>query len=143
MSTDFKAPPDQTAAALLSGIVGDLQHLLQQQLQLMRQEAGIAVRQRTGAGLTIGLGAAISLIGGFTLSLALSHLLYWLLTPVGMDPGRLPLWGCYGVIAVLLLVIGGVMTRVGLARFRQVSTSVSTVESSLMEHVEWKKNQPQ
>jgi hypothetical protein len=141
MSTDFKAP-EQTAAALLSGIVGDLQHLLQQQIQLMRQEAGIAVRLRAGAGVTIGLGAAMSLIGGFTLSLALSHLLYWILTPVGLDPGRVPLWGCYGVVAVLLLAIGGLMIRRGLARFRQFNSSASAAESSLREHVEWK-NQPQ
>lgn len=135
MSTDFKAPPEHTAAALLAGIVGDLQNLVQQQVLLVREEVGVELRDRTAAGAVIGLGSGTALVGGFTLCQSLSHLLYWMLTPDELDPGRLPLWACFGLVAVLFLTIGGIVVSVGLARFRNIRLkNVKVFE----ENVEWK-----
>jgi hypothetical protein len=126
MSTDVKAPPEHTAAALLSGIVGDLQNLVQQQVLLVREEVSVELRERTAAGAVIGLGAGTVLAGGMTLCLALSHLVHWVVSPVGMDPGRLPLWACFGLVAVLFLAFGGIVVRVGLAQFRCIKLRNAT-----------------
>ena len=136
MSTDFKVTPEQTAASLLSGIVGDLQLLLQQQLMLMRQELGIEVRRCVTAGGIICLGAGTLLLGGIALTMTLSHLLYWMVCPVGMDPGRIPLWACYGIIAVLVSLIGAGISNRGLARLRSITSYNLTVRKVLEEQVE-------
>ena len=61
MSTDVKDPPDQTAASLVSGILGDLQHLVEQQFRLTRREIEDEIRQRTTAAAVLVLGATVVL----------------------------------------------------------------------------------
>ena len=141
MSTDFKAPVEQSAAALLSGIVGDLQHLLQQQITLIRQEIGIELRHHATTGIIIGIGAGTLLSGGVTICLSLSHLLYWVMSPAGTEAGRLPLWACFAAVACLFLIAGGIMVRLGVSRFRSTESPDTTAATILEEHEEWK-NQP-
>ncbi len=120
MSTDLQDPPQQTAAALLSGILGDLQHLVEQQFQLTRREIEDELRQRMAAAAVFASGMVALILGVIMACLAAVHLLHWAAVPAEIDSAWLPLWACYAVVAAVLCVLGGILAMVGRARFRAI-----------------------
>ncbi len=119
MSVDSTTPPQQqpqhNAAALLGGIVGDIQSLVQQQVQLTRNEIVTELRERLVRWAVITSGIGIAILGAIMLCLTASHLLHWGLSPPESDPASLPLWACYGVVSATLLAVGGGVARIGSA----------------------------
>ncbi len=122
MSIELEDPPDPTAASLVRGILGDLHHLVQQQLALTRREIVVELRQWAAAGALRGLGAAMWLVAVIALCLALSHLLHWMMSPAGTDPASFPLWACHAAVAAVFAVVGAIMISTGRARFRGGNT---------------------
>ena len=121
MSTDVEVPPVQTAASLVSGILGDLQHLVEQQFQLTRREVEEELRQRAAAAAVFAVGMGVFFLDAIILCLTLAHLLHWMASPPGTDPAWFPLWACYAVVATVLIVIGGILTQVGRVRFSTIN----------------------
>ena len=121
MSTDVEVPPVQTAASLVSGILGDLQHLVEQQFQLTRREVEEELRQRAAAAAVFAVGMGVFFLDAIILCLTLVHLLHWATSPPETDPSSLPLWACYAVVAAVLVIIGGILTQVGRVRFRTIN----------------------
>ena len=121
MSTDVEVPPLQTAASLVSGILGDLQHLVEQQFQLTRREVEEELRQRAAAAAVFAVGMGVFFLDAIILCLTLAHLLHWMASPPGTDPAWFPLWACYAVVATVLIVIGGILTQVGRVRFSTIN----------------------
>lgn len=110
----------QSASALASGILGDLQDLVGQQFRLTRREIEDEVRGRSVAAGIFGIGVAAYLLAGGMLALSLSHLLHWASSPAGSDPARLPLWVCQAVTAAVLFGVGTVLANLGRERFGAV-----------------------
>lgn len=137
MSAGVEEPAKQTAASLLSGILGDLQQLIEQQFQLTRREIEDELRQRATAGAVFGLGIGGLFLGVVLLCLSLVHLLHWAASPAGADPAWLPLWACHAVAAVAIVVIGGILTYVGLAKFNAVEPFQNPATELMQEHVPW------
>lgn len=135
MSTEVEYPPEQTAASLVSGILGDLQRLVEQQFQLTRREIEEELRQRVAAAAVFGLGVGILFLGAIVLCLTAAHLLHWVASPPGTDPAWLPLWACHTVVAAVLAVSGGILAQVGRAMFRSVTPFQNPVTEILQEHV--------
>ena len=135
MSTEVEYPPEQTAASLVSGILGDLQHLVEQQFQLTRREVEEELRQRAAAAAVFGLGTAVLFLDAIALCLTLAHLLHWVASPPGTDPAWLPLWACYAVVAAVLAVSGGMMVLIGRAKFSSIEPFQNPVTEILQEHV--------
>ena len=135
MSTEVEYPPEQTAASLVSGILGDLQRLVEQQFQLTRREIEEELRQRVAAAAVFGLGVGILFLDAIVLCLTAAHLLHWVASPPGTDPAWLPLWACHTVVALVLTVSGGILAQVGRARFRSVTPFQNPVTEILQEHV--------
>lgn len=125
MSTlnDVEVSREQTAASLVGGIVGDLQHLVQQQFQLTRREIELQVRQYAIAAAIVGLGGVMILVAGVAVCLALSHLLYWFASPATTDPASVPLWACHALAAAAFAIIGGLMVHNGRAEFGRTDTN--------------------
>ena len=134
MSTEVEYPPEQTAASLVSGILGDLQHLVEQQFQLTRREIEEELRQRVAAAAVFGLGVGVLFLDAIVLCLTAAHLLHWAASPSGTDVAWLPLWACYAVVAAVLAVSGGIMVLVGRARFRSIDSFKNPVTEILQEH---------
>jgi len=137
MSTDLEDRSGQTAASLVSGILDDLQDLVEQQFQLTRREIEEEIRQRAAAAAIFTLGLGVFFLDAIVLSLTLAHLLHWVASPPGTDPAWLPLWACHAVLAAVLVVIGGVLTWVGRARFRSIDRSQNPVTEFLQENAPW------
>lgn len=137
MSTDVEVPPKPSAASLVSGILGDFQHLVQQQLQLTLREIEAELRLRGIAAAIFGLAAGVLFLAGIALSQALSHLLHWTASPPGTDPASFPLWACHFVVAAVLFVIGGTLVLVGRARFRCTNACQNPASEFLQEQATW------
>ena len=134
MSTDLEDPLERTASSLLSGILSDLQHLVDQQFQLTRREIEVELRQRAAAGTVFGVGVGILFLAAIALCLTLSHLLHSVASPPGTDPAWLPLWACHAVVAAVLVVCGGILAHVGRARFRSIDPSQNPATEIFQEH---------
>jgi hypothetical protein len=137
MSTEVEYPPEQSAASLVSGILGDLQHLVEQQFQLTRREIEEELRQRAAAAAVFGLGMVILSLDSIVLCLTLAHGLHWAASPPATDPAWLPLWGCYAVVAALLAAIGGTLAWVGRAKFKSIEPFHNPITEILQELVPW------
>ncbi|MBC7819098.1 MAG: phage holin family protein [Planctomycetaceae bacterium] len=134
MSIDIEDPPEQTTASLVSGIFGDLKHLVEQQFQLTRQEIETGLRQRAAAAAVIGFGLGILFLAAVAICLTFSHLLHWAASPPGTDPAWMPLWVCHAVVAAVLAVSGVTVACVGRAKFRSIDPLQRPDNEILQEH---------
>lgn len=128
-----ESQPEQTAASLVSGILGDLQHLVEQQFQLTRREIEEELRQRAAAAAVFGFGMGTLFLDAIVVCLSLAHLLHWMSSPPGTDPAWLPLWTCYAVVAAVLTVSGMILAQVGRVRFRSITPFQNPVTEILQE----------
>lgn len=117
MSIELQDRPAQSATALLDGILGDLQQLVQQQLALTRQEIAVELRQCVSAGVALSLAIGVSLISGIEFAIAASHLLHWWTQPTLRATETLPLWACHAIVAGGLAVIGGILCLVARSKY--------------------------
>ena len=138
MSTDvIDDPAKQTATSLLTGILADLQHLVEQQFQLTRREIEQELHQRAAAGALFGAGIGLLSLGVIVLCLAAVHLLHWVASPPGSDPAWLPLGACHAAVAAVFVVIGGILAQVGRVRFKSIKSFHNPVTEILQEPHQW------
>jgi hypothetical protein len=135
-------PREQSATGLVSGILSDLQSLVEQQFLLIRREIVRDVKRGAEASSLIAAGALVAFLGGFSLSMAAAECLYWLTAPDGTDPSSLPRWGCYAIVSVLLIGVGAVLGLSGRQKFKNIQPMKSPAVEALKENVEWTTNPP-
>jgi hypothetical protein len=139
MATEVQNYPEQSATSLVTGIVGDLQDLIKQQLALTRKEIEADLRKTRQAASLLVAGLLTLVPAAFTLCLMLAHLLYYLTaSPVGSnDVNPLPLWACYGIVTAVLTAVGGVMAFAGKKKFDSFNPLPDESTQVLKENVEW------
>ncbi len=129
MFTDAKDLPVKTAASLVTGILGDLQLLVEQQFQLTRCEIEQELRQRASATAVFAAGLAVYFLSMLMSSLAAAHLLHWATLPTSADAAGIPLWVCECGIALVLCGIGSLLAALGRRRFLAVTLSQNPATS--------------
>lgn len=137
MSADVEFPPEQTVASLVSGILDDLKHLVEQQLRLTRRELELELRRQAAAAVVFMLGAATLFLTVPALCLTSAHLLHWAAAPPETDRAWLPLWACHAVVTAALAVVGAVLLQIGRARYRALAARRNRVPQVLREDVRW------
>jgi hypothetical protein len=134
MSKSEKVASEQSVGPLLEGIVADLEKLVGQQLDLLRQE----VRQEIGRAKTaaeegaagVGLLALGGIFTGHTLALLLHR------------TTGIPLWACYGVVALVTASTGAALLRqAGSDAARVRLDSLPQTTTALRENLTWLKEQ--
>ncbi|MDR4480595.1 MAG: phage holin family protein [Nitrospira sp.] len=126
-------PHPISIAALATGLVDDLRRLVSQEIRLAQHEMQLELRKVAKGLLHAALGIILSLVA---ISLFLVMLVHIVHTYAGM-----PLWACYGLVAVIAAALGGIflynMVNVGsslrLWPFRTVR--------SIKEDAQWIKEQ--
>jgi len=141
MATAYQNPTEQTATSLVTGIIDDIQDLVKQQFQLARREVEQDFRKATQGAVYFALSAGILFISAIVFCFALAHLLHWATSPVDADPARLPLWACHGIVALVLLGIGGMIAYVGRMKFKTIDPLHNPATEALKENIEWATNQ--
>jgi len=137
-------PHDVSTAApagltdLVRGIVNDVGDLIRQEVRFARTEVKSDLRKLKGAVVFLAIGAAIATLGVILLSLMIVHLIHWLSLPPGTgETARIPLWGCYGLTALLFLVPGGVLLALAVNRFQANNPLPDQTLRSVEENVSW------
>jgi len=114
---------------LLSGLVTDVEELVQQQFELFKTEIKEEMREARQALIPTLAGAGILAMAIFFFAFALVYLL-------NMASGW-PLWACFAIVAAGLGIAGGVAFAVGLQRLRQLSPVADESVEELQENVRW------
>jgi len=115
MSTTVSSGPDgsPTVTELVSGIMGDVQNLAVQHLDLFRREMKEDVKKTTDALSSLAVGLAVAQVGSFLLSLMLVHLM------MELAP-NLPGWVYYGAIGLAVSIIGACGIAFGVKKIKSV-----------------------
>jgi hypothetical protein len=137
MPIDLQSPPEPSTTSLLAGILDDVQKLIKQQLLLTRKEV---TQEIQNAAMAIGFfvaAAAVLFFGVLILGFGLVHFIHWLSTPAGVDPAKIPLWGCHALVGGPLGLLGLVFTWLGANKIRAINPLNNPAADALKENVEW------
>jgi hypothetical protein len=117
-------------AALVGGVISDLQLLIKQELALARREMVDEARKTKDAALSLGVGIGIAALSGLLLTLMVVHLLNWAVP-------SLPLWGCYGIVAAVLAAAGAVLWLHGKSKAHEIQLVPPQTAETMKENLQW------
>jgi hypothetical protein len=117
----------------VSSIIADVQHLIQQQLAMFRQEIQDEFRKAWQSAAVLAAGALITAVGSVMLLLMLPLLLNWLVP-------ELPLWACFGIVGGVLAAAGGVCVFVAVKRIQSCHPLTNQAVEAFKENLQWSIN---
>lgn len=91
--------------SLVRGIIDDAKQLVIGHYEFRKYQTLREIAKAKAAAIWIGTGIAFAGIGVVLVALMAVHLLHAL--------SNLPLWGSYGIVGIVLLVLGGVFLYAG------------------------------
>jgi len=140
MSNGVQSPPDPSLTGLVKGIITDLGDLIRHEIRFARAEIKSDFDKSKEAAAVLASGAAVALLGLLLLAWMLVHLLHWLTIPAEValrDAGRIPLWGCYGIVGAVLFAIGAALAMAGKKKFDSFNPLPDETAKTVKENVEW------
>jgi len=136
MANEVHAPADEASlASLLRGIISDVGDLIRHEIRFARTEMKSDVRKVSRAGAVLALGAGTVALGVVFAALMLVYLIHHL--SGAPDSASIPLWGCYGIVAAVFLVVGAGMSFVGYNALQKLNPLPDQTAQSVKENVEW------
>jgi protein-S-isoprenylcysteine O-methyltransferase Ste14 len=133
MADRISTETSPSLTSLVTEIVGDLQKLVRQEIQLARTEVKQEWEKTKTAASAMAAGAALLTLGTFVLCFALGYLL-WTYT-------ALPRWACFGIVGLALVVLGVILLLAGRSKANQVSVIPPQTAETMKENVQWIQNQ--
>ncbi|MEN9845040.1 MAG: hypothetical protein RIS36_187 [Pseudomonadota bacterium] len=130
MIEDFRREFESTMIPLLRGIVDDTQKLLRQEIALARVEVTEDALRARDAVVGISVGALMGYMAFIFVCFAAVYLL------VAYQPG-LPVWGAYGIVAVILAVMSWIFTSRGVRRAREIRGIPEQTVDSIQQGFQW------
>lgn len=129
---DMKYGSRPSMTSLIGGLFADLRALVVQELRLASHEVREELGKARSAGISLALGAGLSVLGGLLLILMIVHML---------NAAGLPLWASYGLVG---LVLGGS----GVALIMKAKTKAGDIHvvpirtvQTMKENVSWIKEE--
>jgi Putative Actinobacterial Holin-X, holin superfamily III len=115
---------------LIAGIVRDAQTLIGQQLALFQSEFKKDLGKTKDAVIPLAVGMAVCLLAGFFVFMMAAHLAVWLWPD-------LPLFAAYGIVGVVLAILGGSLVAIGKSKFEAFDRLGEKSVEGLKENVQW------
>jgi hypothetical protein len=140
MSNGVQSPPDPSLTGLVKGIITDLGDLIRQEIRFARAEIKTDFQKTKDSIAVLASGAAVAVLGLFLLAWMLVYLLHWLTIPAEsalQDPGKVPLWGCFGIVGAVLLAIGSALAMAGKKKLDSFNPLPDETAQTVKENVEW------
>jgi len=129
MDYETSAGKTQSIGTLISGIISDTRNLFAQELRLAKLEIGADLRRVKSAAIMLVAGGVILALGAVLLILMLVHLLDALTD--------LPLWGAYGIVGGVILLVGLMMLLAGKKKTQDVGLVPDETTEAIKEDVGW------
>ena len=102
----------------LRGIVDDFQKLMTQEVALLRAEVKRDWDKAKMAMCPMAAGAALGIAALLQFGIAAGLGIYAAGSPVGLDPARIPMWGCFAIAGLAFGIVSGVLLAVGTRAFQ-------------------------
>ena len=123
---------DTSMSTLISGIVGDAQELVRQEIALARQEIREEISNAKDAGIKLAIAGGVLAVGGLllvlTIAQALADLLNW------------PTWAGYAIVGVVLAIVGYILLSLAQKSMKEISPVPEKTVETMKENVEWIKD---
>jgi hypothetical protein len=114
---------------LLSGIIGDAQELMRQQLAMFRTEIKEDVRRTKQTLVAMVCGLALVSVGAALLCFMAVY---------GLEAAfELPLWACFGIVGGTLALGGGVAFYTAVRQFSEFNPLPDESAQALKENLQW------
>ena len=133
MANSSSSGSDASLASLIGSIINDAKDLLVYEFTMAKLEMQDELRKTKAAAISFTIGAGISAVGGLLLILMLVHLLSAFTS--------LPLWGSYGIVGAVLLLIGLILLISGKHTAEQIDVVPPKTAATLKENAQWLKEQ--
>jgi hypothetical protein len=138
MANEVQSPQEQASmSGLLQGIIRDIGDLIRHEIRFARTEIRQDLRKTQQAALVLALGAGTAVLGAMLLGLMLVFLLHWSSSPAGTDPGQIPLWGCFGIMAAVSLVVGSAVAYAGVKMMQSFNPLPDQTAQTVKENIGW------
>jgi len=125
----YEREGDTSISQLISGIVGDAQALVRQEIALARQEISEEIGNAKQAGIKFGIAGGVLAGGGLLLILALAQgiadLLNW------------PNWAGYVLVGAVLAIAGYILLSSAQKQMKEVHPVPEQTLETLKENAEW------
>jgi len=121
--------PEPGFASLLGGIANDAKDLLLQEVALTKLELQYELRKAKTAAIALSIGIGTIATGGILLMLMVVHVLDALTV--------VPLWGCYGIVGSVLVVLGGVLLAAGKTKAEELDVVPQRTVHRIKESAQW------
>jgi hypothetical protein len=129
MDNGSQPPSEPSFVSLLGGIANDAKDLLLQEVALTKLEVQYGLRKAKTAAIALGIGIGVVAIGGMLLMLMLVQVLAALTV--------VPLWGCYGIVGSVLVVLGGVLLAAGKTKAKELDVVPQQTMERIKESARW------
>jgi hypothetical protein len=115
--------------SLLGGIANDATELLLREVALTKLEVQYELRKAKTAAISVGIGIGTIATGGILLMLMLVHVLEALTV--------VPLWGCYGIVGTVLVVLGAVLLVAGKTKAEELDVVAQPTVERIKKSAQW------
>ena len=122
-------PEAPSLVSLVSGIAKDAKDLLLQEMALTKLEVRYELGKAKTAAIALGIGVGAIAAGGILLMLMLVHLLDALTV--------VPLWGCYGIVGIGIVALGGVLLATGKSKVEELEAVPQQTVQRIKESAQW------
>lgn len=134
METNTQSEP--SVVHVVTEIVEDFQHLVQQQIDLVRAELKSDWEKSKQALWPLAAGAVVMLTALPILGASLALLIYWATLPADVATPGWPLWSCFGLAGILFAGMGGCLLYVGINRFQSFNPAPDESFKALKEMIQ-------
>lgn len=129
------ANPEPSLSSLVTGIIHDAQELIKQEVALARQEFKQELAKTKEVAISFAAGAVVAGLAVVFLLTAVAFLITW------VSDGHIPLWGSFGIVGLVLAVVGGILLYTGRNRAEDIHLIPRQTVETMRENVQWIKTQ--
>jgi len=120
---------EPSLTALLGGIINDAKDLLVQEVALTKLEVQDELCKAKTAAIALGIGIGVVAAGGMLLMLMLVQVLAAFTA--------IPLWGCYGTVGSVLVILGAVLLAAGKTKAEELDVVPQQTVETMKETAQW------
>jgi len=139
MPNEVHTQSEPGLTSLLGGIISDFGDLIRQEIRFAKAEVKSDLSKTREAVSILAVGIGIASVSGMLLVWMLVYLLHWLTIPAGdvLDPAKLPLWACFGIVGGILAIIGGITIQTGRGKLQSNNPLPDQTVENVKENVQW------